>query len=391
MIEISLMALQVNIVLLLFGGLQGLFLSFILLKKKIYKAGYTFLLAYLVVMILQIILKVASKIWLIQNMQSFYFFSYQFPFLYGPLVYLFARQFFLQKKLQVTDALHFLPAMIALTYFITGIGDNFKLFLPLFSPLPRLIAEFNSILIYHFLAWRIVINYPLQIKNSIPEITELQHRWIKQFILISAILCMVISVTIFLLYMWYPFNQDLRFSFIALTLFTYWISYCAWNQPQVFAAIPGFAINTEDGNTVTSLKVYRTSIKYANSGLSNVDTSRILGRLNYLMDEKKLYLDAELTIEQLAEAIPCSRHHLSQALNQQLQKSFYDYINAYRVEETKTLLADPLKTNHKIASIAYDAGFNSLSAFNDIFKKFTGSTPSQYRKQPKEQSQKQRV
>jgi len=64
-------------------------------------------------------------------------------------------------------------------------------------------------------------------------------------------------------------------------------------------------------------------------------------------------------------------------------------VNHYRVEEAKQLLLEPAKEDHKIASIAYDAGFNSLSTFNDVFKKITGTTPSQFRKEehhvPKQQ------
>ena len=106
----------------------------------------------------------------------------------------------------------------------------------------------------------------------------------------------------------------------------------------------------------------------------------------------KSWSDPELTIDMLALSISCSRHHVSQAMNEKLGKSFYDYINYYRVEEAKHLLTDHSKDNHKIASIAYDSGFNSISTFNDVFKKITGFTPSQYRKQREEKSlQKQRV
>ena len=98
------------------------------------------------------------------------------------------------------------------------------------------------------------------------------------------------------------------------------------------------------------------------------------------MQHDKLYLEPELTIDALAATIVCSRHHLSQALNEKLGKSFYDCVNHYRVEEAKLLLADDGRAAHKITSIAYDAGFNSISTFNDVFKKNTGVTPSQYRK-----------
>jgi len=74
-----------------------------------------------------------------------------------------------------------------------------------------------------------------------------------------------------------------------------------------------------------------------------------------------------------------------------LDKSFYDYINHYRVEEARQLLIDPGKAGYKISSIAYDAGFNSVSTFNEVFRKFTGLTPSQFRKKPSQQARQQRV
>ena len=109
------------------------------------------------------------------------------------------------------------------------------------------------------------------------------------------------------------------------------------------------------------------------------------------MRETKPFLNAGLNIDELAGMVGSNRHHLSQVLNERLQNSFYDYINHLRVEEAKILLTEPARASHKIASIAYDAGFNSLSTFNDVFRKSTGTTPSQFRKQAEEISRKKRV
>ncbi|MEI9909368.1 MAG: helix-turn-helix domain-containing protein [Bacteroidota bacterium] len=65
-------------------------------------------------------------------------------------------------------------------------------------------------------------------------------------------------------------------------------------------------------------------------------------------------------------------------------------MNHYRVEEAKQLLLEPANGGFKIASIAYDAGFNSLSTFNDVFKKLTGLTPTQFKKQVQEEPRQQR-
>ncbi|MGZ8559185.1 MAG: helix-turn-helix domain-containing protein [Chitinophagaceae bacterium] len=107
--------------------------------------------------------------------------------------------------------------------------------------------------------------------------------------------------------------------------------------------------------------------------------------------KEKVYLDAELNIDRLAGKISCTRHTLSQVLNECMHRSFYDYINHYRVEEAKMLLADEGRKDHKIASIGYDAGFNSLSTFNEVFKKLSGCTSSHFRRYPEEYIKRQRV
>ncbi len=63
-----------------------------------------------------------------------------------------------------------------------------------------------------------------------------------------------------------------------------------------------------------------------------------------------------------------------------LKQNFYEYVNNYRIEEFKRLLLEPKYENIKFLNIAFDVGFNSKSTFNTSFKKFTGKTPSEYKK-----------
>ncbi len=138
------------------------------------------------------------------------------------------------------------------------------------------------------------------------------------------------------------------------------------------------------------LVIHKRGEKYANTGLKEDEAGRILTGLEQLMQEQKVFLDPEITIEKLAGLANSNRHIVSQVLNERAGRSFYDYINQYRVNEAKRLLLDPQYSNQKIASIAYDAGFNSLSAFNDVFKKMTGATPSQFKKDEQRVSRQQR-
>ena len=387
------MPVQVNIFILLFGAIQGIFLSLLLFQKKVYRNGYLFLLLYLLLMVLQATLKVMSKMWLLDNMQLLYSLSYQFPLLYGPLIFLFTKNFAERKSVKVYDYLHFVPFTAVLCCLLFGnyYEEPPVVISSLFHPAGRLVVELASIVFYHSLSY---YNYKKQqnsLKDKCQGITNRQTKWIQQFVIVSFIVCSFIAVVIYLMYTWFPFSQDIRFGFILLTIFIYWISYSAWHDPLLFAPVTDRTGKAVTLNAAPGLIIHKPQKKYAHSGLDTDQINKILLLLEQAMEKEKLFLDPEITIEKIAEHIQYSRHHLSQVLNEGLHRSFYDFMNYYRVEEAKHLLADPKRAEHKIASIAYDAGFNSLSTFNDIFKKNTGITPSQYRKTPMQKSLGQRV
>ncbi|MBX9852438.1 MAG: AraC family transcriptional regulator [Cytophagaceae bacterium] len=97
------------------------------------------------------------------------------------------------------------------------------------------------------------------------------------------------------------------------------------------------------------------------------------------IEEKKLYLDSEITIGEIAEELKVSMHQLSYAINTVGQKNFFEFINNYRINEARKLLKSS-SVNFTIEAIAFDSGFGSKAAFNRTFKKYIGITPSEYAK-----------
>ena len=98
------------------------------------------------------------------------------------------------------------------------------------------------------------------------------------------------------------------------------------------------------------------------------------------MQNRKPYLESDLTLLKLSQQIGISTHNLSQVINEKLDMNFYDFVNKHRVEEAKRLLIDPAKQPLTILAIAEEAGFNSKTTFNSCFKKFTSTTPSEYKR-----------
>jgi AraC-like DNA-binding protein len=101
-------------------------------------------------------------------------------------------------------------------------------------------------------------------------------------------------------------------------------------------------------------------------------------RVEQLILGESLYKSPELTLSILAKKLHTNPSFLSKVINNGFGINFNDFINRYRVQEVKHLLADPENANITIMSLAYDAGFNSKATFNRAFKKFTGKNPRDF-------------
>ncbi len=124
----------------------------------------------------------------------------------------------------------------------------------------------------------------------------------------------------------------------------------------------------------------KTASTPASSGVEPEDA--LAGELQQLLRENKPFLDAEWNAAALATQLKVTRHQLSAAIARIEPEGFYALINRLRIEEVKQRIkAQP---DRQLIQIAYDCGFNSKSTFNQVFKKYTGKTPSQFRAEVKE-------
>ena len=98
------------------------------------------------------------------------------------------------------------------------------------------------------------------------------------------------------------------------------------------------------------------------------------------MEIEKPFLDENLSLYLLAKQSEITQPHLSQIINQHFKMNFYDFINRYRVEEAKQKLTSSNFDHLSVLGIAFDCGFKSKSSFNRYFKKYTGVSPSTFKK-----------
>ncbi len=121
-------------------------------------------------------------------------------------------------------------------------------------------------------------------------------------------------------------------------------------------------------------------LKYANSYLNDDDRVLLIQQVQSYMQSHKPYLDASVTIEDMANYLNTSSRNLSQAINETYNQNFTEFINRYRIEKAKSILQNNADPKITVLEVMYKVGFNSKSAFNTAFKKYTGTTPSSFKK-----------
>lgn len=215
----------------------------------------------------------------------------------------------------------------------------------------------------------LIMRHERVVREVYSDTSDKTLRWTRHFLYAGAAIfgtCVLMSLNDIV---WADTFSNLLFSGII-----YVFGYRAMRQPEIFADVSSAAIPETDAPPLV-----RRIRKYEKSGLSERQSQLLLGRLEHLMRVEKIYAEPTLNLQQLSERLNSPPHQTSQLLNQVCGLSFSDYINTYRVEHFKQALADPEKAHFSLLALAFESGFNSKAAFNAVFKKMTGLTPSDYK------------
>ena len=248
-----------------------------------------------------------------------------------------------------------------------------------------LLGFFNSTIIiqgilYFGLSLRMIKKYNHQVKNVLSSIEKIQLKWLRN-ITFAGIIAILIYMFEYLFQLGGINISGFIISSVFFAFYVYGMGYVGLLKSEIFAD-PIIQKNMAEVETIDISENERELRKYERSGLSQEAAEKYLGQLLNIMNDEKLYLNSSLTLNELAEKLTISTHNLSEIINTRLNKNFYDFINGYRIDQAKKDLLDPSKKNLKILSIAFDAGFNSKTTFNTLFKEYTGKTPSEFRSNP---------
>ncbi|RXM43928.1 AraC family transcriptional regulator [Flavobacterium sp. YO12] len=200
------------------------------------------------------------------------------------------------------------------------------------------------------------------------------YNWLFQFATLLSILYVVAIVKNIFKFSEYPdISEWIKAGIMLMQPFIIcWYLFKALNNPDLFR------------NIDSKLKLVKDIVSEerinAPTAVSEKIYSEELLKLQQYMSEEKPFLNPSLTIQDVSNDIQIPVRDLSLLINHKLEQHFYDFINAYRIENAKNILKDVTKSKVTILEILYEVGFNSKSSFNTAFKKHTGFTPTDFRK-----------
>ena len=121
-------------------------------------------------------------------------------------------------------------------------------------------------------------------------------------------------------------------------------------------------------------------MKYQKSSLSEENKEMILAKIKKEMETNSYFTNNLASLSGLAKQINESSHHVSQVINEKLNKNFFELLASYRVEHAKKLIREDKDSKLTVEELAEIVGYNSKSSFNNAFKTITSKTPSDFRK-----------
>lgn len=303
----------------------------------------------------------------------------------SPLLFLYLlSNIYADFKLRPIHLVHLLPFVIRVLLFMPGFylapESERVLFTDNFMDQPEVkISVIIGILIsvvYIVLMFVELRKYKKLLIENYSSTASFNYKWLYQLTLFITFLFLFSQIKQF-----YRFTGDdlatlniMRLILTTLLLvFLSWIILKSLYQPELFKAI-----DTNHRLVETLVKEEAPKEKDTNGTDPGIQSQ--IEKLRAFMESEEPFLDPDITVQKLAYLFKMPTKEFSILINHHLGQHFFDFIAEYRIKKAITLLEDPANKKLTVLEILYTVGFNSKSPFNKAFKKYTGMTPTQFRK-----------
>jgi len=290
-------------------------------------------------------------------------------FLFGPFIYMYARRLVFNENPPFRLRwFHFLPAALHLCYYFWALGFPIVQFNEMYFSgkmnLMFFIVEATGLLsfLYYWILTFLITRRYAKLEEKTLSFRQSVLTYLRFLLLILGVFIVLWMVSFLSTYfLLRPFKYiNYTIMWISTPFFIYIIGYFSFRQPDIFK-IPLIPKAKPDSERLKPDEIHK-----------------LQKRLHYFTTEERIYLQPDITLQELARKMGTTPNNLSWLLNQVHQSTFYDYINQYRIEEFLAKIDKNLHAKQTLLALAMDSGFNSKSTFNRVFKIATGTTPSQY-------------
>jgi AraC-like DNA-binding protein/uncharacterized membrane protein YfcA len=391
---------------ILLGALQGVLLTVALATKRSNRTANRLLAAVMLAFSIYLATTVFNAAGLFERFPHSFGISYPLPFLFGPLIYLYARTAAdRNRRLERRDSLHAVPfvatVLAGLPIYLMSAAGKRALYdhLTTGGAPPLLIAVADPLkllsgVIYATATIVFLRRHRERVKQSYSTTEHVNLRWLLWLgVAAAAIWFLAVLVDLMLSAGLLRVGVGEDIISMAMAVLVYGIGYAGLRQPEIFryetaeypvprpvsTPAPAFVEPELVESEQVVVAAPESAARYERSGLTDREAKRLKAALIDVMEREQPWKDSGLTLGDLGVRLGTTPHKLSEVLNSEIGQTFYDFVNGYRVREVQRRIAAGEARSLKMLSLAMDAGFASKSTFNQVFKKHTSQTPSDFR------------
>ncbi|MDF1698074.1 MAG: AraC family transcriptional regulator [Saprospiraceae bacterium] len=299
----------------------------------------------------------------------------------GPLLYLYVKSVTTSGfRLRKADLWHFIPQLLFILYrIILLIYDSMQ---PGFDATQNgvLMDTFNNqvvevfygtfsrlqLVLYLAFTVQLFYHYRQKIHQYYSNTYKMELNWLRNFLAIYLLL----------------FFYDMIETLVGMTILEMHWTHKWWYHFVAALAIIYIGIKGYFTDTSKLLDLEFNAVSPSVTKSDPIESVQQYERekavIEKLFLDEKVYLEPDLSLKSLASQLGYAPAQLSEIINTGFGKNFNDFINGYRVEEVKRQLKSGKHKALSLVGIAMDCGFNSKATFNRVFKKISGTSPSEY-------------
>lgn len=367
------------------GAINSLFFSILIFSKKNKALSDKILGSWLIILSVQLFY---PFIYLsdLENLQKLIGYEAPLSIIHPVFLYFYTLAVTNQYKKSVKNIIIVIPVavfILIIPFFLNILpenkieilnGDFFEMFDSAGIIIFGIMYLFMGYILFYFIfkSYQAIRKYKKNVLQIYSYHDNIDLLWLRRLIVYFLVICIS---TILLSILFFYTNISLAFTdfiyYVMLVAFVFLLAYWGYQQGNIFQ----FEKQEENFITKDEKESLQTNNFRATGKLSNEAK-----KLEKIMNQEKPFLNPTLSIHDLSQIINIPAHQLSKIIHKEFGKNFFEFVNEYRINQFKDYIKLPKYKNYTILGIALECGFNSKSAFNRIFKEYTGQTPGEFKK-----------